>query len=201
MITKDKKHYIGLIFLICIFIWSLIRPKSYLIWILESAPLIIGIPVLLLTYKKFKFSNFTYMMILIASCVMLIGGHYSYTEVPLFSWIQKNFNLSRNHYDRVGHFVQGATATLIIREILWKLRVVKQKIWLVIISICICLAVSAFYEIIEFAITYIVGGEADAFLGMQGDIWDAQWDMICALAGAIVFNFIFSALGYDEKKD
>jgi putative membrane protein len=202
MITKDKKHYIyiGLIFLICIFIWSLIRPKSYLIWILESAPLIIGIPVLLLTYKKFKFSNITYMMILIASCVMLIGGHYSYTEVPFFSWIQKIFNLSRNHYDRVGHFIQGATATLIIREVLWKLRIVKQKIWLVIISVCMCLAVSAFYEIIEFAITCVAGGEADAFLGMQGDIWDAQWDMICALVGAIVFNFIFSALGYDEKQ-
>jgi len=165
--------------------WSVNKPFDYLVWVLEAAPAVIGLLILGFTYKKFKFTNLTYWLIWIHAVILLIGAHYTYTRMPLFTWIKDALELSRNHYDRLGHIVQGFVPAIIAREILKRNSPLTNSKWLFFIVLCICLAVSAFYEIIEWQLSLLTGIAGEEFLALQGDIWDTHKDMTLALAGAI----------------
>lgn len=174
-----------------VLIWSAIAPKDYFTWVLEVAPAVIGLLVLAATYRKFPLSKLTYSLILLHCIVLMIGGHYTYAEVPLFDTFAEWFGWGRNHYDKVGHFIQGFVPACIARELLLRLNVVKNERWRVVFVLSFCLAFSAFYELIEWWTAIAIGEDAEAFLGTQGYIWDTQSDMFMALIGAIVFLVFF----------
>jgi len=166
-------------------IWSGIDPKDQFTWFLETLPAMIAIVLLWLTRKTFPLTPLTYYLILVHGIILMIGGHYTYAEVPLFEWLKETFSLERNNYDKVGHFAQGFIPAIVAREILIRHHVVAQPGWLFFIIVCICLAVSAFYELIEWWVALSSDEAADAFLGTQGYVWDTQSDMAIALMGAI----------------
>lgn len=168
-----------------VFIWSAINPHDRLTWLLEVLPTIIALPILYVSYPKFPFTPLVYMLIFLHAIILVVGGHYTYAEVPLFNWLRDTFDLSRNYYDRLGHFAQGFVPAMIAREILIRKRVVQHVGWLFFIVCCICLSISACYEFIEWWVAIASGTAAEAFLGTQGDVWDTQWDMLIALIGAI----------------
>jgi len=168
-----------------VLIWSVVKPHDYFTWFLEVLPAILGLAVLAITYKSFRFTKLAYWLMLIHAVILMIGGHYTYAEVPLFSWIRDSLDLSRNHYDKVGHFAQGFIPAIIAREILIRKSPLKPGKWLFFIVVCICLALSAFYEFIEWWVAIATGTAAEAFLGTQGYVWDTQSDMFYAFAGAI----------------
>jgi putative membrane protein len=168
-----------------VLVWSGIQPKDYLTWWLEVAPALIGLVILASTYNHFRLTGLLYFLILIHAIVLMVGGHYTYAEVPLFDYLKPLFGFERNNYDKLGHFMQGFVPTIIAREILLRRHVINGKNWLNFIIISICLAFSAFYELIEWIVAICSGESADAFLGTQGFIWDTQTDMAMALLGSI----------------
>ena len=176
------------------FLWSIINPKENFTCFLEIIPALIGVSILALTFKKFRFTNFTYSLILIHSIILFIGGHYTYTEVPLFDYIKEVFHQSRNNYDKVGHFAQGLVPAMIIRELFIRKKVISNQSFFNFIIVCICLAISAAYEWIEWGVSVATGDGGDAFLGTQGYIWDTQSDMLFATIGAIVGLILFSKI-------
>lgn len=186
--TYSKSQFFLLLLTILgiVFVWSAIAPLERFTWWLEIAPIIIALPILFLTYKQLQFTQLAYTLMLVHAIILLVGGHYTYAEVPLFNWLRDTFDLSRNYYDRVGHFAQGFVPAVIAREILLKKSPLVTGRWLFFITCCICLSISAFYEFVEWWTAVYSGGAADAFLGTQGDVWDTQWDMFVALIGAIV---------------
>lgn len=165
--------------------WSGWHPADRFTWLLEVLPIFLISFVLLLIYSRFYFSRLVCWLMWSHAIILLVGGHYTYAEVPLFDWIRDTFNLARNHYDRVGHFAQGFVPAMISREVFLRRKVLARGAWLFFILICICLAISAFYELVEWAAAVLTGTRADAFLGTQGDVWDTQWDMAMALLGGI----------------
>ena len=169
-----------------IFVWSGINPKDLFTWFLEVLPAVIGLLVLMVTFNRFRFTNLVYILIWIHAIILVIGGHYTYAEMPLFNWIRDTFDLSRNYYDRLGHLAQGFIPAMIAREILVRKTPLKQGKMLSFIIVCISLAISASYELIEWAVAEATGTAAEAFLGTQGDVWDSQWDMYMALIGSIL---------------
>ena len=179
-------------------LWSAIAPKDYLTWFLEVLPAVIGAVILLFTYHSFRLTPLLYSLILLHCVILMIGGHYTYAEVPLFDTIKDIFNLDRNNYDKVGHFAQGFVPAIIAREILIRKNVVNGKAWLNTFVISICLAFSAFYELIEWWVAILSGEDAEAFLGTQGYIWDTQSDMAIALVGAIC-AIVFLAKYHDKQ--
>ena len=174
-----------LISVVVILIFSGINTNDKFTWFLEVLPVIITSIVLIVTYKKFKFTNFVYILMWMHAMILIVGGYYTYAEMPLFNWIRDTFNLSRNYYDRLGHFAQGFVPAMVIREVFIKNKIIKNEAWTNFIVIAICLSISASYEIIEFAVARITGEGAEAFLGTQGDVWDTQWDMVFALVGSM----------------
>jgi putative membrane protein len=175
-------------------IWSIINPKEVFTCFLEIIPAIIGLLILALTFKKFRFTNFTYTLILIHSIILFIGGHYTYAEVPLFDYIKEIFHQSRNNYDKVGHFAQGFVPAMIIRELFIRKKVIANQNFFNFIIVSICLAISAAYEWIEWFVSIATGDGGDAFLGTQGYVWDTQSDMLFATIGAIVALVLFSKI-------
>jgi len=169
-----------------VLIWSGINPKDYFTWLLEVFPALVGLFIMAVTYNKFRLTPLTYFLILIHSVILMVGGHYTYAEVPLFNWIRDTFDMARNNYDKIGHLAQGFIPAVIAREILLRQEIVVKKSWLSFIVICICLAISAFYELIEWWAALLSGEAAEAFLGTQGYVWDTQSDMALALLGAIL---------------
>ena len=182
---------IWLVVFFAVLIWSGIMPKNYFTWVLEVAPALIGLGILAATYDKFALSRLTYCLILLHCIVLMIGGHYTYAEVPLFDTIANWFGWERNHYDKLGHFVQGFVPACIAREVLLRFNVVKNERWLSILVMSVCLAFSAFYELIEWWVALVVGSDAESFLGTQGYVWDTQSDMFMALIGSAVFLLFF----------
>ena len=182
---------VWLVIFFVVLIWSGIAPKNYFTWFLEVAPALIGLSILAATYHKFTLSRLTYFLILLHCIVLMIGGHYTYAEVPLFDTIANWFGGERNHYDKLGHFVQGFVPAGIAREILLRLNVVKNERWLLVFVLSVCLAFSAFYELIEWWVALAVGSDAESFLGTQGYVWDTQSDMFMALIGSAVFLLFF----------
>ena len=185
METRKYYHFIWLLVFISVFIWSVINPHDYVTWFLEVLPAVIGFILVLLTYRQFRLTDMLYWLILLHAVILMIGGHYTYAEVPLFNLIRDKFELSRNHYDKVGHFAQGFIPAIIAREILIRTSPLKQGKWLFFIVVCVCLAISAVYELIEWWVAVVSGTAADAFLGTQGYVWDTQSDMALALLGAL----------------
>jgi putative membrane protein len=164
---------------------SAIHPKDYFTWLLEVAPILIGVPVLVATYRRFPLTPLAYRLILVHALILMVGGHYTYAEVPLGFWVQRALGLARNHYDRLGHFAQGFVPAVLAREILLRRSPLRPGKWLFFLVTCVCLAISACYEFVEWWTAVTTGDSATAFLGTQGDPWDTQWDMFLALVGAI----------------
>jgi len=177
---------------VMILVWSGIDPKDHFIWFLEVVPAIVGAVVLVAIYPKVKLTMLVYCLIWLHGLVLMLGGHWTYGEMPLFSWLRDEYGLARNYYDRVAHIMQGFVPAIIAREILLRNSVVKGRGWLFFIITCICLAVSAFYEFIEWWVAITSGSAADEFLATQGDIWDTQWDMFLALCGAIASQILLA---------
>lgn len=189
---KVKKLHIILLILFVIFsIMSAIKPRDYSIWFFEYTPAFVGVIILIVTYKKFQFTDFVYILILILSIIMMIGAHYRYSNMPIFNWLKSLYNLKRNDYDRLGHFMQGFVPAFIAREILIRKFKLKKRALLSLMVICICLAISGFYEIIEGISCRIYGEAPQNFLEFQGDLLDTQWDMFCALMGSIAAVTLF----------
>jgi putative membrane protein len=171
-----------------VFVWSAIGPHlGYLNWSLESFPVLFVSVALVATGRRFPLTSLLYTFIALHAVILLVGAHYSYAEVPLFNWLRDTFQLSRNHYDRVGHLAQGFVPALAAREVLLRTSPLRPGKWLFFLVCCFCLAVSACYEFIEWWTALVVSQDsADAFLGGQGDVWDTQWDMFMALVGSIL---------------
>jgi len=182
-------------------VWSAINPKDQFTWFLEVAPAIIGLILLILTYKKFPLTPLLYTLILIHMIILMVGGHYTYAEVPLFDWIREVLDQSRNNYDKVGHLAQGFIPAILARELLLRKQIVQgSKVWLNYIILSIILAFSAFYELIEWWVALGTGEDAEAFLGTQGYIWDTQSDMMYALIGGILALVFLSRLHDKQLK-
>ncbi len=177
-----------------VFAWSAISPLDRFTWWLEVLPVLIALPLLVFTYPRFQFTHLAYNLILVHAIILMVGGHYTYAEVPAFNWLRDAFDLSRNYYDRVGHLAQGFVPAIITREILLKQSPLKQGRWLFFIVSCICLSISVCYEFIEWWVAIASGTDAEAFLGTQGDVWDTQWDMFLALLGALSAQVLLSKL-------
>jgi putative membrane protein len=188
-------HLFLLLVVTAVFIWSVIKPAGYWSWASEVIPAVVGLIIVIATYNKFRLTTLSYIIIAILAIMMFVGGHYTYSRVPLFNWIKDVFDLNRNHYDRFGHLLKGLF-TIVIREILLRKTPITKGPWLFAIITSISLAIAALYEIIEWLTFKITkGGKvAKNFLGTQGDIWDAQWDMLLALVGSILALLILSKL-------
>ncbi len=199
MSLSNRHFYMVLLSILsAVFVWSAINPADRLTWVLEVAPVLIVLPILVFTYHSFVFTPLVYTLILIHALILLVGGHYTYAEVPWFNWLRDTYELSRNYYDRVGHFVQGFVPAMVAREILLRKSPLVSGRWLFFIVSCICLSISAVYEFIEWWVAAYEGGAADAFLGTQGDVWDTQWDMLMALVGAVIAQ-VFLAKIHDRQ--
>lgn len=169
-----------------------IAPHDYFTWILEVFPAIIALVIMYFTRRSFPLSTLLYYLIFVHCLILFIGGHYTYAEVPLFNTLKELLHQQRNNYDKVGHFIQGFVPAIVAREILIRKKVVNKSGWLSFICISICLAISAFYELIEAFVAIVTGDSAEAFLGTQGYVWDTQSDMFYALIGAIVSLVLLS---------
>ncbi len=181
-----------------VLIWSGIAPKDYPTWGLEVSPAVIGIIVLAVTEKRFPLTRLTYILILVHCVILMVGGHYTYAEVPLFDYLADLFGWGRNNYDKVGHIAQGFVPAIIARELFIRLNVVNGTRWLQVLVVSVCLAISAFYELLEWWIAVLVGDSATAFLATQGYEWDTQSDMALALLGAVVALVALSKL-HDQQ--
>jgi putative membrane protein len=153
-------------------------------WLLEVAPILIVAPILVLTARRFPLTPLVYRLLFVHALILMLGGHYTYAKVPLGFWARDAFGLARNHYDRVGHLAQGFVPAMLAREVLLRRSPLQRGKWLGFLVVCVCLALSATYELIEWLAAVLGGSAADAFLGTQGDVWDTQWDMFMALIGA-----------------
>jgi putative membrane protein len=162
-----------------------IAPHDRLTWLLEVAPILIAVPVLVATARRFPLTPLAYRLIFVHALILMLGGHYTYAEVPLGDWVADALGLARNPYDRLGHLAQGFVPAIVVREILIRRSPLRPGKWLTFLVVCVCLAISAAYELVEWWSALLGGENADAFLGTQGDQWDTQWDMFTALVGAI----------------
>jgi putative membrane protein len=177
-----------------VFTWSAIAPYDRVTWWLEVTPAILGFAVLAATRRRFPLTALAYVLILIHATILMVGGHYTYAEVPLGEWVQAWAGSGRNNYDKLGHFAQGFIPAVIARELLVRHKVVSRRGWLSFLVVCICLAISAFYELIEWWAALASREAAEAFLGTQGYEWDTQSDMLWALSGALLALFLLSRL-------
>ncbi len=173
---------------------SAIGPTDRMTWWLEVLPVLIGLPLMLLTARRFPLTNMLYVLIALHALILILGAHYTYAKVPLGDWVRDAFDLMRNPYDRLGHFVQGFVPAIIAREILLRKTPLVRGGWLFFIVTSICVAFSACFELFEWLVAIIGGGSADQYLAMQGDEWDTQWDMFCALCGALIAQLALSSL-------
>jgi putative membrane protein len=193
MRTSPSRYELALLAsMVVLLVWSGIHPHDRFTWWLEVAPILIGVPVLIWLYPKLRLTPLTYTLIWLHCLILMLGGHYTYAEVPLGFWMRDLFGFTRNHYDRIGHFAQGFIPAILAREIFIRRSPLGQSRWLPFLVVCFCLAFSAFYELIEFWTALSAGGAATDFLGTQGDVWDTQWDMQMALIGAVTALVLLS---------
>ncbi len=181
-----------LVIYLLVLAWSAWQPADRMTWWLEVAPALFGFGLLYVTRRRFPLTALAYWLVLLHCIVLMVGGHYTYAEVPLFDWLAGQFNWHRNYYDKVGHLLQGFVPALLAREILLRRAVINGYRWMNFFVVCFCLALSACYELIEWWVAVLVAEAADAFLGTQGYVWDTQSDMAYALVGAILSLLILS---------
>jgi len=191
MISRHE-NLLLLVLLIIALLISALQPYDALTWWLETFPVLLGLPIVLLSSKKFPLTPLSYRLLFIHALILIIGAHYSYARVPLGFWVQDWFELSRNHYDRLGHLAQGFIPAILAREILIRCSPLQVGKWLFFLVICVCLAISAFYELIEWWVALAAQRGAIEFLGTQGDIWDTQSDMMMALLGALLAQLMLA---------
>jgi len=177
--------YLG-VFVLLVLAWSGVTPYDRFTWVMEVFPVLIALPLLAITHKKFPLTPLLYILVAFHCCVLMIGGKYTYALAPLGDWAREILHLARNPYDRFGHVIQGFVPAIAIRELLLRTSPLKSGKWVFAIIIFVCLGISATYEIIEWATAALTGEAADSFLGTQGDIWDTQKDMVCAGLGALL---------------
>jgi len=175
-------------------VWSGVHPHDRFTWLLEVAPILIGAPILVATYRRFPLTPLSYRLLFLHAAILMAGGHYTYARVPLGFWMQEAFGFARNHYDRIGHLAQGFVPAMLAREILRRKVGLRPGGWLFFLVTCVCLAISAFYEFIEWWTALASGAAATDFLGTQGDPWDTQWDMFLAFVGAIAAQLLLSRI-------
>jgi putative membrane protein len=190
---STRRSHLALLFAVAlVFCWSGWRPYDRFTWWLEVSPGLAGIVILLATYRSFQLTTLCYTLIALHICVLCVGGHYTYARVPVFDWLRPIFGWQRNHYDRLGHFMQGFVPAMIAREVLIRLNIVNRRKWIPFLVVSVCLAISAFYELIEWWTALFSGSAANDFLGTQGDVWDTQEDMFMALIGVVCALSLFS---------
>jgi len=175
-------------------ILSGIGPEDRFTWWLEVAPILVALPILAGTYRRFPLTSLAYVLIGVQACILMLGAHYTYAEVPLGFWVRDALGLERNHYDRLGHIAQGFVPAIIIREVLMRTSSLRPGRWLSFLVVCVALAVSAVYEFLEWWAAVLTGESATAFLGTQGDPWDTQWDMFLCTVGAVLSLILLSRL-------
>ena len=190
--ASPRWHAAVLVFVVAILAWSAWMPKDRFTWLLEIAPVPIAGALIAFAYPRWRFTPLVLSLIAIHAAILMVGGKYTYAEVPLFNQLRDEFGLARNYYDRVGHFAQGFVPAMVAREIPLRHAVVKSGGWLFFVITSICLAVSALYELVEWWVAVASGTAAEAFLGTQGDVWDTQWDMFLALCGAIAAQLLLA---------
>ncbi|MFO1377100.1 MAG: DUF2238 domain-containing protein [Steroidobacteraceae bacterium] len=166
-------------------LWSGVDPFDRATWWLEVAPVLVVVPLLIATSQRFPLTPLLYALVGVHAAILMLGGHYSYARVPAGFWVQDLFDLSRNHYDRLGHFAQGFVPAIAVREVLLRTSPLRGSRWLPVLTVASCLAISACYEFLEWWTALVAGVAAEAFLATQGDVWDTQWDMFLAVTGAI----------------
>jgi len=172
--------------------WSGWEPRDRFTWMLEVAPVPIAGVLIAIAYPRWRFTPLVLCLVAVHAAILMVGGKYTYAEVPFFNMIRNDFGLARNYYDRIGHFAQGFVPAMVAREILLRRGIVSGRGWLFFLVTCVCLAVSAFYELIEWWVAVASGAAAESFLGTQGDVWDTQWDMFVALCGALAAQLALS---------
>jgi putative membrane protein len=178
-----------------VFVWSGVRPHDRFTWLLETLPAIAGVPLLAVLYARgVRLTPAVYVLVTVHAMILMVGGKYTYAEVPPFNWLRDTLHLSRNHYDRVGHFAQGFVPAMIAREVLLRTSPLRPGKWLFFLVVCCCGALSACYELVEWAVAAMSGSASDAFLGTQGDHWDTQKDMALAFVGAVTAQVLLSRL-------
>lgn len=175
-------------------VWSGVDPHDQPTWALEVFPVVIALPLLWFTRRRFPLTPLLYGLIAVHAAILMLGGHYTYALVPVGDWVRDALDWSRNPYDRLGHFAQGFVPAMIAREILLRRTPLVRGGWLFFIVTCISLAISASYEFLEWWTAAIIGGKADDFLGTQGDVWDTQWDMFLATCGALIAQLLLGPL-------
>lgn len=191
---KQALQYVWIAIFLAVFIWSAINPKDYPTWFLEVSPAVLGAAILWYTRDSFPLTQLTYILILIHCVILMVGGHYTYADVPLFDWIREEFGQTRNNYDKLGHFVQGFVPAIIAREIIIRKNVFNSTLWRDFFIVCFCLGFSAFYELIEWWVALLSEEAAESFLGTQGYTWDTQSDMFYALIGAVLALLLLGKL-------
>jgi len=184
--------WVWLVVYFTVLIWSAVNPKDYFTWFLEVVPALIAFVVMAFTYKSFRLTPLLYTLILIHCIILMVGGHYTYAEVPLFDWLAKVMDWSRNNYDKVGHFAQGFVPVMVAREIVIRKQIITFPVWRNVFIVMFCLGFSAFYELVEWWVALAKGEGAEAFLGTQGYMWDTQSDMGFALLGAVIGLLLLS---------
>ena len=193
MPNSRARYELGLLLsLAVLLVWSGIGPHDRFTWVLEVFPILLGVPLLVWLYPTLRFTPMLYTLLWLHAGILMLGGHYTYAEVPLGFWMEQWFGFARNHYDRIGHFAQGFVPAMLAREVFIRRSPLAGSRWLPFLVVCFCLALSAFYELIEFWTALATGEAATDFLGTQGDVWDTQWDMMLALIGAIASLVLFS---------
>ena len=190
----NLKRSLWLTLFFLVLAWSAWKPHDYPTWWLEVIPALVALIVLFLTRKRFPLTALAYWLILVHAIILMIGGHYTYAEVPLGDWLRDWTGGERNNYDKLGHLAQGFIPAIVIREVLLRNGVVAVRGWLPFIVVSICLAISALYELIEWWVALLSAEAADSFLGTQGYVWDTQSDMFLAFLGAVLALLLFSTL-------
>ena len=192
-VTGRRLPRLLLLLVLVVLLWSAIQPKDRFTWWLEVSPVLIALPLMIATARRFPLTPLLYVAVAVHMIILMVGGHYTYADMPLFNWLRDAFGLARNHYDRVGHLAQGFVPALAAREILLRKTSLKPA-WLFVLVTCVCLAVSAAYELIEWGVAEASGDEAVAFLATQGDPWDTQKDMALALLGSVLAQLALARL-------
>lgn len=186
-----KKYYFFLLLFFLGLVWSVINPRNYWHWVGESAAPVIGLIILIVTFKKFRYTVLTYSFILFCCYLMFIGAHYTFSRVPVFDWIRDYFGQDRNNFDKFGHFFQGIIPVLVTRELFIRRKIMTDYKWISFISFCICMSTTSVYEVVEFIVCQLAGKNPVTFLGTQGYVWDSPSDMFYAAMGGLVMILFF----------